>query len=162
APGLVPPSASGEILRQRRTAQITRKEGTMSTTKHENRLAIVGEGTVFDGSAYWAILAGVYLMAGGLAFYSDKAKVFDDNARPTAGPGQGDLHRHLPGRPRGLDHPREPRVRRLRAARRKRAHARVPAAPRQVAAPVRALDRPARVRVSRVRPARDAAVLGHR
>ena len=48
-------------------------------TKHEKRFAVVGQGTIFDGIAYWAILIGVYLMVGGLMFYSGKEKLFDDN-----------------------------------------------------------------------------------
>jgi hypothetical protein len=56
----------------------------MSTTRHERPYAIVGEGTIFDGIAYWAILAGVYLMVGGLMFYSGKEKLFDDNGHPPA------------------------------------------------------------------------------
>ena len=34
----------------------------MATTKREKPFAIVGQGTIFDGAAYWATLAGVYLM----------------------------------------------------------------------------------------------------
>ena len=41
-------------------------------TSHERRFAIVGEGSLFDGAAYWATLIGVYLMVGGLMFYSGK------------------------------------------------------------------------------------------
>ena len=48
-------------------------------TKQEKRFAVVGQGTIFDGIAYWAILIGVYLMVGGLMFYSGKEKLFDDN-----------------------------------------------------------------------------------
>jgi ABC-type Na+ efflux pump permease subunit len=39
----------------------------------------VGGGSVFDGIAYWATLLGVYLMLGGLEFYSGKEKLFDEN-----------------------------------------------------------------------------------
>ena len=41
--------------------------------------AVVGAGSIWEGIAYWAILAGVYLMVGGLMFYSGKEKLFDDN-----------------------------------------------------------------------------------
>src|SRR6478752_4460647 len=54
-------------------------------TRHERRLAIVGEGSLFDGAAYWATLIGVYLMVGGLMFYSGKEKLFDDNGNAPAG-----------------------------------------------------------------------------
>ena len=52
----------------------------MSTTetKHERPFAIVGHGSIFDGAANWATLVGVYLMVGGLMFYSGKEKLFDD------------------------------------------------------------------------------------
>ena len=48
-------------------------------TQDRKPFAIVGQGTIFDGLAYWATLAGVYLMVGGLMFYSGKEKLFDDN-----------------------------------------------------------------------------------
>src|SRR6476469_3546343 len=51
-------------------------------TRHERRFAIVGEGSLFDGAAYWATLIGVYLMVGGLMFYSGKEKLFDDDGHP--------------------------------------------------------------------------------
>src|SRR6478736_9405227 len=54
-------------------------------TRHERRFAIVGEGSLFDGAAYWATLIGVYLMVGGLMFYSGKEKLFDDNGNAPAG-----------------------------------------------------------------------------
>jgi hypothetical protein len=41
--------------------------------------AVVGRGSLWDGIAYWAIVAGVYLMVGGLMFYSGKSKLFDDD-----------------------------------------------------------------------------------
>src|SRR4029453_10160530 len=41
--------------------------------------ALIGQGTVFDGIAYWVTLLGVYLMVGGLMFYSGKEKLFDDD-----------------------------------------------------------------------------------
>ena len=52
--------------------------------KHGGRFAIVGQGTLFDGAAYWATLIGVYLMVGGPMFYSGKEKLFDDNGNAPA------------------------------------------------------------------------------
>jgi hypothetical protein len=51
----------------------------MSTAKSDRPFAVVGQGSIFDGVAYWAILIGVYLMVGGLMFYSGKGKLFDDD-----------------------------------------------------------------------------------
>jgi len=51
----------------------------------DSEFAVVGRGTVFDGIAYWLILAGVYLMVGGLMFYSGKDKVFDSDGNAPAG-----------------------------------------------------------------------------
>jgi hypothetical protein len=39
-----------------------------------SRFAIVGQGTIFDGIAYWVTLIGVYVMVGGLMFYSGKGE----------------------------------------------------------------------------------------
>ncbi len=47
--------------------------------------AVVGAGTIADGVAYWAIVVGVYLMVGGLFFYSGKEKLFDEHGHPPAG-----------------------------------------------------------------------------
>ena len=57
---------------------------SMTETKHERPFAIVGQGSIFDGAAYWATLAGVYLMVGGLMFYSGKEKLFDDDGNAPA------------------------------------------------------------------------------
>jgi hypothetical protein len=46
--------------------------------------AVVGQGSLWDGIAYWAIVFGVYLMVGGLEFYSGKEKLFDDNGHAPA------------------------------------------------------------------------------
>jgi hypothetical protein len=54
----------------------------MSTGETRRPFAIVGQGSIFDGIAYWATLIGVYLMVGGLMFYSGKEKLFDDNGHP--------------------------------------------------------------------------------
>jgi len=57
----------------------------MDAPKHEKPFAIIGQGSIFDGMAYWATLAGVYLMVGGLMFYSGKEKLFDDDGNAPAG-----------------------------------------------------------------------------
>ena len=41
--------------------------------------ALIGQGSIFDGIAYWVTLVGVYVMVGGLMFYSGKEKLFDDD-----------------------------------------------------------------------------------
>jgi hypothetical protein len=57
----------------------------MSTARSDRPFAIVGQGSIFDGVAYWAILIGVYLMVGGLMFYSGKEKLFDDDGNAPEG-----------------------------------------------------------------------------
>ena len=57
----------------------------MAAETTDKPFAIVGKGTLFDGAAYWATLVGVYLMVGGLMFYSGKGKLFDDNGNAPAG-----------------------------------------------------------------------------
>jgi hypothetical protein len=47
--------------------------------------AIVGQGSLFDGIAYWVTLIGVYVMVGGLMFYSGKGKLFDDDGNAPQG-----------------------------------------------------------------------------
>ncbi len=54
----------------------------MSTTSARGNFAVVGKGSLWEGIAYWAIVVGVYLMVGGLMFYSGKEKLFDDNGHP--------------------------------------------------------------------------------
>ena len=54
----------------------------MAAARPGKPFAIVGQGTIFDGIAYWATLLGVYLMVGGLMFYSGKEKLFDENGHP--------------------------------------------------------------------------------
>jgi hypothetical protein len=61
---------------RRRTAT---KEGRMAIKGSEKPYAVIGQGSIFDGIAYWVTLAGVYLMVGGLMFYSGKEKLFDDD-----------------------------------------------------------------------------------
>ncbi len=53
----------------------------MSTEPERRRadFAVIGAGTLWDGIAYWATITGVYLMVGGLMFYSGKEKLFDDD-----------------------------------------------------------------------------------
>ena len=41
--------------------------------------AVIGGGSIWDGVAYWAAIAGVYLMVGGLMFYGGKEKLFDED-----------------------------------------------------------------------------------
>jgi hypothetical protein len=48
-------------------------------------VAIVGQGSIFDGIAYWVILAGIDLMVGGLMFYSGKDKLFDSDGNARQG-----------------------------------------------------------------------------
>jgi hypothetical protein len=55
------------------------------TEKPERPFAIIGGGTIFDGIAYWATLVGVYVMVGGLMFYSGKGKLFDDDGNAPQG-----------------------------------------------------------------------------
>jgi hypothetical protein len=55
----------------------------MSTRRGDFR--VIGAGTMWDGLAYWAIVVGVYLMVGGLMFYSGKEKLFDEHGHPPAG-----------------------------------------------------------------------------
>ena len=57
----------------------------MATQQHEKPFAIVGQGSLFDGIAYWLTLAGVYVMVGGLMFYSGKGKLFDDDGNAPQG-----------------------------------------------------------------------------
>src|SRR5262245_60197479 len=62
--------------------------------------AVVGRGTVFDGAAYWATLVGVYVMVGGLMFYSGKEKLFDEDGNAPAGikeQFEGTFLSHFPG-----------------------------------------------------------------
>ena len=58
---------------------------TAQPEKKRGDFAVVGKGTMWDGIAYWAIVIGVYLMVGGLFFYSGKEKLFDDHGHPPAG-----------------------------------------------------------------------------
>ena len=57
----------------------------MAITGSDKPHALVGQGTVFDGIAYWVSLAGIYLMVGGLMFYSGKGKLFDDDGNAPEG-----------------------------------------------------------------------------
>jgi hypothetical protein len=72
----------------------------MATEKPSKPFAVVGQGSMFDGIAYWAILVGVYLMVGGLMFYSGKEKLFDDDGNAPQGikeQFQGTFISHVPG-----------------------------------------------------------------
>src|SRR5262245_9146383 len=64
-----------------------RTGGALMSTQPERRradFAVIGAGTLWDGIAYWATIAGVYLMVGGLMFYSGKGKLFDDDGNAPA------------------------------------------------------------------------------
>lgn len=54
-------------------------------SRSRGEFAVIGQGTIWDGLAYWAIVIGVYVMVGGLFFYSGKEKLFDDHGHPPAG-----------------------------------------------------------------------------
>jgi hypothetical protein len=58
----------------------------MSTepSRRAGEFSVIGSGSVWDGIAYWATVAGVYLMVGGLMFYSGKEKLFDDDGHAPA------------------------------------------------------------------------------
>lgn len=56
----------------------------MAAARKRGDLAVVGSGSIWDGAAYWPIVVGVYLMVGGLFFYSGKEKLFDDHGHPPA------------------------------------------------------------------------------
>jgi len=62
--------------------------------------ALIGQGSIFDGIAYWVTLVGVYVMVGGLMFYSGKEKLFDDNGNAPSyvkQQFQGTFLSHVPG-----------------------------------------------------------------
>jgi hypothetical protein len=72
----------------------------MAADKPAKQFAIVGQGSIFDGVAYWATLIGVYLMVGGLMFYSGKEKLFDDDGNAPQGVKDqfsGTFISHFPG-----------------------------------------------------------------
>ena len=57
----------------------------MTSGQEQRPFAVIGQGTIFDGIAYWVSLIGVYLMVGGLMFYSGKGKLFDDDGNAPQG-----------------------------------------------------------------------------
>ena len=57
----------------------------MTDTTPDRDFSVIGRGTIFDGVAYWATLAGVYLMVGGLMFYSGWEKLVDSDGNAPAG-----------------------------------------------------------------------------
>jgi hypothetical protein len=72
----------------------------MHITGSDRKLTLVGQGTIFDGIAYWVTLVGVYVMVGGLMFYSGKEKLFDDNGNAPSyvkQQFQGTFLSHFPG-----------------------------------------------------------------
>jgi hypothetical protein len=54
----------------------------VTTTNPPGKFAVIGQGSIYDGVAYWVTLIGVYVMVGGLMFYSGKEKLFDDDGHP--------------------------------------------------------------------------------
>jgi hypothetical protein len=52
---------------------------SIQTAEQPSDFAIVGRGSLWDGVAYWATIASVYLMVGGLMFYSGKDKLFNSD-----------------------------------------------------------------------------------
>jgi hypothetical protein len=54
------------------------------TVDRPKDFAVIGRGSLWDGLAYWATIAGVYLMVGGLRFYSGKDKLFDSDGHAPA------------------------------------------------------------------------------
>jgi hypothetical protein len=52
--------------------------------RHRGDFAVIGRGSLLEGIAYWATVAGVYLMVGGLMFYNGKEKLFDDDGHAPA------------------------------------------------------------------------------
>jgi hypothetical protein len=58
---------------------------TVQPAEPRRDFAVIGRGSIWDGVAYWATLAGVYLMVGGLMFYSGKDKLFDSNGHAPEG-----------------------------------------------------------------------------
>src|SRR5262245_10301747 len=59
--------------------------GFMAIKGSDREFTLIGQGTIFDGIAYWVTLAGVYIMVGGLMFYSGKGKLFDDDGNAPEG-----------------------------------------------------------------------------
>jgi hypothetical protein len=57
----------------------------METTTQRKPYAIIGQGTIFDGIAYWVTLIGIYVMVGGLMLYSGKDKLFDSDGNAPQG-----------------------------------------------------------------------------
>jgi hypothetical protein len=58
---------------------------TVEPVEPRREFAVIGRGSLWDGVAYWATLAGVYLMVGGLMFYSGKDKLFDSDGHAPQG-----------------------------------------------------------------------------
>jgi hypothetical protein len=55
------------------------------TEQRRGDFAVVGAGSLWEGIAYWATVVSVYLMVGGLMFYSGKSKLFDDDGNAPQG-----------------------------------------------------------------------------
>jgi hypothetical protein len=57
----------------------------MEATPPRKPYAVVGQGTIFDGIAYWVTLIGIYVMVGGLMLHSGKDKLFDSDGNAPQG-----------------------------------------------------------------------------
>ncbi len=57
----------------------------MEAEQPRKEFAVVGQGSIWDGIAYWVTLVGVYLMVGGLMLHSGKEKLFDSDGNAPAG-----------------------------------------------------------------------------
>src|SRR4029078_9481375 len=78
----------------------TRRSRMATESERRGDFKLVGAGTWWDGIAYWSIVVGVYLMVGGLMFYSGKGKLFDDDGNAPQGikdQFQGTFISHFPG-----------------------------------------------------------------
>ena len=61
------------------------KGDDMEAGQPRKEYAVVGQGSIFDGIAYWVTLIGVYLMVGGLMLHSGKEKLFDSDGNAPQG-----------------------------------------------------------------------------
>jgi hypothetical protein len=62
----------------------TRSKGAAMEPERK-QFAIVGQGSIWDGIAYWVTLVGIYVMVGGLMLHSGKSKLFDDDGNAPQG-----------------------------------------------------------------------------
>ena len=54
---------------------------TQPDTRRASDFSPIGNAPLWDGIAYWATIIGVYLMVGGLMFYSGKDKLFENDGK---------------------------------------------------------------------------------